>query len=176
MFDNIGDKIKTLAEALCWIGIVVSVIAAIGFFISGNGITGLSMLIAGPLGSWISSFALYALGEITENSATQTQLLTKLAQKEGIELPVLKKESIKLTDQFEDCVLLISNYEVTYSNEINAMLLANGIAMELKSSLMKDSIYVHPSDFQRARALIAEAYKDNIAVLKGLAPEQPAED
>ena len=38
MFDNIGDKIKTLAKVLCWIGIVISVIAAIGFFISGNGI------------------------------------------------------------------------------------------------------------------------------------------
>ena len=94
MFDNIGGKIKTLAKVLCWIGIVGSVIAAIGFFTSGNGITGWSMLIAGSLGSWISSFTLYALGEIADNSATQTQLLTKLAQKEGIELLVLKKKIV----------------------------------------------------------------------------------
>ena len=94
MFDNIGGKIKTLAKVLCWIGIVGSVIAAIGFFTSGNGITGWSMLIAGSLGSWISSFTLFGGGEITENSATQTQLLTKLAQKEGIELLVLKKKIV----------------------------------------------------------------------------------
>ena len=97
MFDNIGRKIKTLAKVLCWLGIIGSEIAAIVMINSRyteTQITGWITLFAGPLVSWISSFTLYALGEITENSATQTQLLTKLAQKEGIELLVLKKKIV----------------------------------------------------------------------------------
>ena len=97
MFDNIGRKIKTLAKVSCWMGIIGSIITAIvmicNYYIEIR-IMGWIVLFAGPLVSWISSFALYALGEIADNSATQTQLLTKLAQKEGIELLVLKKKIV----------------------------------------------------------------------------------
>lgn len=181
MFDNIGGKIKTLAKVLCWIGIVGSVIAAIGFFTSGNGITGWSMLIAGSLGSWISSFTLYALGEITENSATQTQLLTKLAQKEGIELPVLEKKGFKFPDLETESIkpptqLLIKIYDLGYAKNMEDMLSANGIVMEYTRGVMQETIYVRCSDFQRARALIAENFKDNPKVMKGLAPETPSDN
>ena len=87
MFDNIGRKIKTLAKVLCWLGIIGSEIAAIVMINSRyteTQITGWITLFAGPLVSWISSFTLYALGEIADNSATQAGLIRKWAEREGI--------------------------------------------------------------------------------------------
>ena len=85
MFDNIGRKIKTLAKVLCWLGIIGSEIAAIVMINSRyteTQITGWITLFAGPLVSWISSFTLYALGEIADNSATQAGLIRKWAERE----------------------------------------------------------------------------------------------
>ena len=39
-----------------------------------------------------------------------------------------------------------------------------------------DKYDVRPSDFQRARALIAEQFKDNPEIIKGLAPESTTEN
>lgn len=67
MFENIGGKIKGLATATCWIGIVISIILGI---VSGpivGGLTGLIISAVGSLLSWVGSFVLYALGEITES-------------------------------------------------------------------------------------------------------------
>ena len=59
MFDNIGTKIKSLAKIVCWVGIIITVIAGIVMLASGNDISspiGLVLIVAGPIGSWISSF------------------------------------------------------------------------------------------------------------------------
>ena len=67
MFENIGRKIKTLAETLCWLGIVVSVLA--GLTITGKDIiVGLLVLIIGSLCSWIGSFFAYGFGELIEKT------------------------------------------------------------------------------------------------------------
>ena len=70
MFDNIGGKIKSLAKVTCWIGIIISLIAAIVMMISSKYavLFGLLVLIVGPLISWISSFALYGFGELIETN------------------------------------------------------------------------------------------------------------
>ena len=70
MFDNIGGKIKKLAQVICWIGIVFSVISGIVLMVNGgNGIlTGLFTIIAGCLASWISSFFAYGFGQLIENT------------------------------------------------------------------------------------------------------------
>ena len=87
VFDNIGRKIKTLAKVFCWLGIIESIIIAIIMISNYHAEirkAGWIVLFAGPLFSWISSFALYALGEIAENSATQAGLIKKWAEREGI--------------------------------------------------------------------------------------------
>lgn len=73
MFDNIGGKIKTLAQIICWIGIVASVLIGFVFvFIgsnNGNAITtiiGLVIAGLGAFGSWISSFIIIGFGELIE--------------------------------------------------------------------------------------------------------------
>ena len=77
MFNDIGKKIKKLAQILCWVGIVVSVIAALMMFVAAGDTysyskeesyktLGLIWLFVGPLSSWISSLFTYGFGEIID--------------------------------------------------------------------------------------------------------------
>lgn len=49
MFDNIGGKIKTLAEVVCRLGITLFVLAAILIGMQGDIFTGLLVLVLGSL-------------------------------------------------------------------------------------------------------------------------------
>lgn len=66
MFDNIGEKIKTLAKVLCWIGIIAFVIFGIIVMTSDDDLilTGLLIMIFGSLVSWVSSFFMYGFGDL----------------------------------------------------------------------------------------------------------------
>lgn len=70
VFDNIGGKIKILAQVVCWIGIACSVIS--GFVIMASdedmALLGLMIMIVGSLLSWVSSFTLYGFGQLIENT------------------------------------------------------------------------------------------------------------
>lgn len=89
MWSNIGHKIKVLAKVLCWIGIVVSVIAGIAIIAGGSAINnaamsygyysynnttgsttlaGILVIILGALGSWIGSFTMYGFGELVDRA------------------------------------------------------------------------------------------------------------
>ncbi len=88
MFKNIGRKIKAFAKIVCWIGIILSLLAGIILIIAGiNGegvrtfidgsytymdsgvlvVVGVFVLILGPLFSWIGSFMVYGFGELVDN-------------------------------------------------------------------------------------------------------------
>lgn len=72
MFDNIGSKIKSLAKIVCWVGIIITVIAGIVMLASGGDVSspiGLVLVIAGPIISWISSFFVYGFGELIEKTS-----------------------------------------------------------------------------------------------------------
>ena len=92
MFDNIGGKIKVLAQVVCWIGIICS--ALFGIIIVANGknfvFLGFMIMFVGSLLSWCSSFVLYGFGELIENSEIANsntyeihKLLTRIAP-EGV--------------------------------------------------------------------------------------------
>ena len=70
MFDNIGGKIKTLALVTTCIGILFSIIAGISLMVIDEEIAfvGLIIMVLGSLSSWISSFVLYGLGQLIENT------------------------------------------------------------------------------------------------------------
>lgn len=79
MYNNIGEKIKTLAKVIAWLGIIGSIIWGIILIVQGEQVssyssylsgagstltgTGIAVMILGSLGSWISSWALYAIGD-----------------------------------------------------------------------------------------------------------------
>ncbi len=92
MFDNIGHKIKLLAQVMCWLGIGISVFIGILLIFTGmdqydSGIYvggGIAVLCLGSLFSWIGSFVLCGFGELVENSDIRTELAVKKAmQKES---------------------------------------------------------------------------------------------
>lgn len=68
MFDNIGGKIKKLAEIICGLGIVASIISGIVVMAIDEDmiLIGLLIIALGCLLSWIGSFFTYGFGEIIE--------------------------------------------------------------------------------------------------------------
>lgn len=69
MFDNVGGKIKGVAQLVTWLGIIASVI---GFMVLvGNEETiglAFAVLIVGCIGAWLSSLVLYGFGQLIDNS------------------------------------------------------------------------------------------------------------
>jgi len=70
MFNNIGGKIKVVAMTLCIIGIVFSVIAGFALIIADEStmLSGILLILVGPIASWIGSFMTYGFGQLVENS------------------------------------------------------------------------------------------------------------
>ena len=70
MFNNIGEKIKDLAKAIEWIGILAS--CAWGIFIIcydvNNLVGGVAIMAIGSLLSYLSTLTLYGFGQLIENS------------------------------------------------------------------------------------------------------------
>ncbi|MBO7677436.1 MAG: hypothetical protein J6S49_07980 [Erysipelotrichaceae bacterium] len=61
MFKDIGNKMKSLAEILCILGIIASAIA-------GSVLGNFLIIIIGALASWLSSFGLYGFGELIDQT------------------------------------------------------------------------------------------------------------
>lgn len=71
MFNNIGEKIKKLAEILCYIGILLSaIVGLVVMFVGGSSrsrvplLIGLLIILIGALISWVGSFFTYGFGEL----------------------------------------------------------------------------------------------------------------
>lgn len=105
MFSNIGEKIKTLAEVICIIGIVTSIIAAIVMFSNSEIGLGFLLLILAPILFWISSFTLYGFGEIIvllkQNIDKQTEIIKKLDNKPDFVRETAKEEPINELQDIE---------------------------------------------------------------------------
>ena len=82
MFKNIGKKIKGLAALVCWLGIISTVLTAVGLWAAEYVGIAILVLIVGCFASWIGSFHTYALGEIADNTAKQAELLAKLYEEQ----------------------------------------------------------------------------------------------
>lgn len=72
MFDSIGKKLQSLAETLCWLGIIASILWAIVLWAQDSyrhstAALGFGVLIGGCLVSWLSSLFIYAFGQLVED-------------------------------------------------------------------------------------------------------------
>ncbi len=136
MFDNIGGKIKILAQAVCWIGIICAVIFGSVMIINDKDLAfmGFMVMIIGSLVAWVSSFTLYGFGQLIENTDklvlniektqykdddiyTEEDLLTEI-KKENYQDPRLKDflTEIKETET-ADLELILQDQTDLYSEE-----------------------------------------------------------
>lgn len=68
MFDNIGSKIKYLAQTITIISIICYAAIGLALMIAGSALIGFAVILIGLLLSWVSSFLLYGFGQLIENS------------------------------------------------------------------------------------------------------------
>lgn len=70
MFDNVGGKIKAVAQVVTWLGIVVSVIAGLNIISIDEGLAfqGFLVMVLGSLLSWLGALTLYGFGQLIENT------------------------------------------------------------------------------------------------------------
>ena len=77
-FENIGRKIKNFTKWYCWVSIIISWVAAVICFFAGLSdddvifltFIGIVGAIVFPLIIWVSSWAMYAFGELVERTAS----------------------------------------------------------------------------------------------------------
>lgn len=104
MFSDIGIKIKSLAQVMTAIGIICYVITGIVFMANDMALVGILIVLIGSLLSWVSSFILYGLGELIDNSVKIAEILeayncqTKIKEKSTN----LKKEEYSEKNFTED--------------------------------------------------------------------------
>ena len=68
MYDNIAKKVKGLAKGIFIIEALGTIVTGIMLLITGElALFGLIILICGPLIAWVSSWVLYAFGELVED-------------------------------------------------------------------------------------------------------------
>ena len=83
MFNNIGGKIKGLAEIVCGVGSVVCVAFGIMLVVDGAHVTGLLYALLGPLLCWIGCFTLYGFGHLIDNNDEMLEYARYAAKKNG---------------------------------------------------------------------------------------------
>ena len=109
MFENIGQKIKTFAKVICWLGIVCSCIAGIVILIITEfwdfGIVylllSLGVVGVGSVLSWVSSLCVYGFGELI---VKVTQIEQNMRDGENKTEVQAKETSIQQNARIEEMV------------------------------------------------------------------------
>ena len=99
MFDNIGNKIKTLALVTSILTIIACVFVAIYMAIEEQYWYAAGFAILGPLSAWISSFVLYGFGQLIENSDKIANNTEEILREMADNSPV--KSTVEITEQVE---------------------------------------------------------------------------
>lgn len=78
MFDNVGEKIKLLSELIAFMGMIISDISGILFWLmtDANFIWGIVIIAGGSLLFWIVALLLYGYGHLICNSDKSIELQT----------------------------------------------------------------------------------------------------
>lgn len=82
MFDNVGNKLKSIASIFAFLGIAASVILGLIVLFGSSVILGLLIMVFGSFLSWVSNLVIYGIGEAVENSQIAAQYAIR-AKKES---------------------------------------------------------------------------------------------
>ncbi len=106
MFEDIGNKIKTLAKTICWIGITITIIITIVLLVVGANafnqttyiVIALVVLCVGCLLSWLGSLRLYGFGELINNSKEIKEKLNHNSTLTLQKQPIKNNSDFKITE------------------------------------------------------------------------------
>ena len=82
LYEDIGTKIKNLAKWMFLIEAISAILAGLFFIFSDEDtiIYGLLTILFGPVAAWISTWLLYAFGDLVENSQATVTGLHKISK------------------------------------------------------------------------------------------------
>ncbi|MBR3763731.1 MAG: hypothetical protein IKK57_04165 [Clostridia bacterium] len=78
MFDNIGGKLKTVAQVSTVIGMLASLVIGVTLAVLGMVPTGLIIAGVGCVCSWLASLTMYGLGELIDETARNREVNEKI--------------------------------------------------------------------------------------------------
>lgn len=141
MFDNVGGKIKVVAQFVTFIGIAASIVLFFIMTSSGEAAIialGFVVLIFGSVSSWLSSLVLYGFGELVDNSDKLLKM-NKISldnQNSNYETSCSENTEEKSKDDSKEKEVVI--YPPFHQLLINAKLSEPQINEVLKLKAMKD--------------------------------------
>lgn len=113
MFENIGGKIKRIAEIETWIGIILSIMFGLSMM-SNEGeyvFLGLFIIVFGSLISWTTSLLIYGFGQLIDNTdklVAQSKIPTSIeseidseAQKRMEQLDDLRRDGLITEKEYQ---------------------------------------------------------------------------
>lgn len=123
MFEDIGNKIKTITEVFLAMGIICCIILGIVIINSGSILYGLLIIIIGSFSCWIFSLLSYGFGQLLENSdklVERNEKLIELIEKLKIstEEKINEKDFLKMIKELEtyDLFILLQDEKDKYTD------------------------------------------------------------
>lgn len=111
-YENIGNKIKGLAQMAFVVEAIAAVITGIALMASDEDMIlyGLLVLIAGPIIAWVSSWLLYGFGQLIENSDIIAAEYNRKNEKH--EKVIAKNNERKQAQRRKEVKVIIANPEI----------------------------------------------------------------
>ena len=147
MYDNIGGKIKGLAKTMFIVEAIGAVITGIVLLATDDVLifAGLLTLFCGPIIAWVSSWVLYAFGELVEKTSDTNNVIRKIeSYTRNLRITYQDEQATKETKNSK------KNQEKPKPSSINDKLIANDLP-----------IYT-PNGSTPCDTTIHKKYKDNL--------------
>ena len=164
MYDNIGGKIKGLAKAMFIVEAIVAVIAGIVSFTADDDfiLVGLLTLFCGPIVAWVSSWILYAFGELVEDihamRKKELPLENDAFDEEKVNIENNDEENVETFDSIQEKCQLLSEGDIKTKNGVLKKYYGNN-----KYIIIPDNITgIERDSFEFADNLIGVIMHDSI--------------
>ncbi len=81
MFNRVGDKIRTLAQIICIISMVLVVVWGLSLMADGAIFEAVIIMAIGIIVSWLGALVLFGFGQLISNSDDMVELLKMMNEK-----------------------------------------------------------------------------------------------
>ena len=116
MYDNIGGKIKGLAKATFIVEAIAAVITGIALMATDGDLIGYGLLVMllGPIVAWVSSWLLYAYGELvdkacdiernTRGGERKSEAQTKIDEERISKIEKLRSQGLITEEEYQQAI------------------------------------------------------------------------